>query len=892
MLLKKILISFFFFLFILTPPSLAFEPFIKSSNNPLQFSNNFQNWNELGKYQPSVLYENGIFKMWYASYNGRFKIVYTTSSDGINWMRQKLYDFTPGFDNHDPTILKTQNGYDLYFGRSENGGRSNFKLFRISSLDGINFNSNTLQEILSPSNYLEGNAVSSPNVIIKNGTYYLFYLCWGSQGFNVCLATSPDGNQWNRCPNNPIINSADGPHIFEKDGKFHLLFQEPPGVKQVESSNSLSCNMSWENKHTILLGGDPYDSVIIGPSLTEVNNKLYLYYSGLSSTGWTINLATSELPVQNNLPIILLPGLFGSWNKEAILHNQNVNAQNWKLNPIVNEYKGIIKTFSNLGYQQNQNFFIFSYDWRKSLNDISDDLNNFLSQSVYPANPKINLLGHSLGGLVSRIYGQKYGTQNIEKIITVGSPHQGTAQTYRAVEAGEFDKNDQTQWLTQKIILNIYKNKTKTDREILNNFVPIVKDLYPTFNFLVDQNNNGISIQDMQIKNNVLSNYNLSISDIFPFLQTIVGEKGNTLYGFKVKPRTTLDALLDIYPDGRPIENRYQTGDYVVLSSSAKADIDFKILNFDHGEIVYKKEAIKEILNSLNVPFQDSQIEEGGSTKIFPSIIFLILSPASMQVEFAGQNYDEQDGMIFIADAESGEYTLKIKGQQPGGKYTVLIGQNGTESDSWISLDGYINQDDPESQLDSYNVSFNSNSPLDYPVNQNDVKSLFDLLIKKLILLNQNNRFLDKAIKNLKEAKENYNSNDLKKLRENLRFSHKSIFQTLDYLTLEFTDDLLNAVVQLENLYGKSLVDSNPKPSAIKLGAELAFYKNTTWFWENFLLFKKQKKEDITEKANLLILAKEKLEKAENNLNQNNLNYAEVLLMSVKELLNSVKSSR
>ena len=209
----------------------AFEPFVKSTSNPLPFSNNFQNWNELAKYQPSVLYDQGVYKMWYASSTGsQFKIIYATSINGINWVRQNLLDVYPGFDNHDPAILKTLTGYTLFFVASTNNSSQNFKIYKIDSTDGINFSSTTRQLVLQPANSLESSAVSSPSVLFENGSYYLFYLCWGSQGFRICQATSADGSQWQRCQNNPITSEiSDGPNVFKKDGKtslaFHIIFQ-------------------------------------------------------------------------------------------------------------------------------------------------------------------------------------------------------------------------------------------------------------------------------------------------------------------------------------------------------------------------------------------------------------------------------------------------------------------------------------------------------------------------------------------------------------------------------------------------------------------------------------------------------------------------------------------
>lgn len=859
----------------------AFEPFINSPDNPLPFITNYPSWNESARYQPFVLFEDGIFKMWYASRSSnQFKIAYATSSDGIHWVGQRLLDVYPGFDNHDPAILKKQNGYTLFFVATTNAGSQNFKIYQIDSIDGINFDQNSRRLVLQPANNLESSAVSSPYAIFRNNTYFLFYLCWGSQ-FRICMATSTDGNVWERCPNKPVIfETSDGPSFFERDGKNYLFFQSPLGLRQAESQDNLSCNMIWSNFQT------PLGSPMIGPTVLENTNQLLLYYSGFSPSGLLIHLATSQLQPKQ-MPIIFMPGLFASWNKDAILHNQQVGIHAWRQNPVVKEYSGLKATLNNLGYQENEDFYMFFYDWRKKINDITDDFNLFLQEKVIPNHPnsKIDLVGHSLGGLTSRIYGQKFGTADIDKIITIGSPHKGVAQVYKAVEAGEFDRNDSFQWLAQKIILQLNKNKLEADRQTLNEKVPVLLDLFPTYNFLYDQSNNEISIQSMEVKNELFLNYDLTFPNLFPKLQTIAGEKGNTLSGYRIGPRTIIDLLLDHYPDGRPIGVKNEIGDYTVISKSAKADTDFTSLNLDHGEIVHKAQGIKSILDSLQIPYQDSQIIEGRGTKIFPSLIFLILSPANIQVEHAGEIYSEEDGIIMIEDAENGNYLLKVIGNE-NGVYKVIIGQIGDNTDVWTSINGEISQIPPTSQIDNYIINFDPQNPFDFPVNQNDVYSLFDLLVTKLDFINVNfqNQNLSRSIDSAEKAKQNFLDQDGDALRRNLIAVQRNIFHAISQI---FTNDeeLFEALVQLENLYDRSLEQFSPKPSNSFLLNELDRYQTRSSSQEQALYRQKQQGKDVIEETNLLLLAQEKLVKAEVALNLQNLDLAEILLKSVKELI-------
>jgi pimeloyl-ACP methyl ester carboxylesterase len=468
---------------------------------------------------------------------------------------------------------------------------------------------------------------------------------------------------------------------------------------------------------------------MIFPSVISENGALKLYYSGRDNSGiWRLSLACTgqaclmpspsptptpvptlqptNYPLQ---PIIIIPGFMASWNKEAILHNKTVNYSDWKLQKFVKEYNGLISTLKNIGYEEGINLFLFTYDWRQSIDKTTDDLNNFLQDKIWNDKPnqKINIVGHSFGGLVGRIFSQK-NTNKINKIISVSSPHNGAVQVYKPLEAGEIDRANTFLWLAEKIILVLNKSTIESDRVTFTNKFPAIKDLIPTFNFLKDLSGTEIPNNNLTLKNDFLISYNQNFSDIFPIFTAIYGEKNsNTLAGYVVEPQNILDQLLGNYPDGKPKESYGDLGDDLILSKSSNQDSDSQKFNYDHGEVVYKKEPIKEILNLLNITFNDNQIIEGEKTIISPSIIFLIKSPATMTVKFGDNSYPEDEGIIFIPNAQSGSYNLKVQGTDQG-KYEVIVGQIAENNDIWESINGEITNSSASSQIDDYNIIYNS----------------------------------------------------------------------------------------------------------------------------------------------------------------------------------------
>lgn len=81
---------------------------------------------------PSVIYENGIFKMWLTLQDTIFHIGYSESADGVHWSSPiVLLNGTLH-----PTVIKVNNEYYMYFNSIDNG---KLMLTRAKSADGVHF---------------------------------------------------------------------------------------------------------------------------------------------------------------------------------------------------------------------------------------------------------------------------------------------------------------------------------------------------------------------------------------------------------------------------------------------------------------------------------------------------------------------------------------------------------------------------------------------------------------------------------------------------------------------------------------------------------------------------------------------------------------------------------
>ena len=78
-----------------------------------------------------------------------------------------------------------------------------------------------------------------------------------------------------------------------------------------------------------------------------------------------------------------------------------------------------------------RDIYVFSYDWRKSNEKSAEELHDFIEKLDAD---KVDIVAHSMGGLVTSKYYVRYGSNRIDKIITCGTPYEGAAKLLDAVE--------------------------------------------------------------------------------------------------------------------------------------------------------------------------------------------------------------------------------------------------------------------------------------------------------------------------------------------------------------------------------------------------------------------------------------------------------------------------
>lgn len=68
----------------------------------------------------------------------------------------------------------------------------------------------------------------------------------------------------------------------------------------------------------------------------------------------------------------------------------------------------------------------FDYKSTKYSENVLDDLNELVSSITLSSSDEIIFIGHSMGGLIGRLFLNKYKPKQIKCLITLGTPHHGS----------------------------------------------------------------------------------------------------------------------------------------------------------------------------------------------------------------------------------------------------------------------------------------------------------------------------------------------------------------------------------------------------------------------------------------------------------------------------------
>ncbi|MBN1263356.1 MAG: alpha/beta fold hydrolase [Candidatus Pacebacteria bacterium] len=414
-------------------------------------------------------------------------------------------------------------------------------------------------------------------------------------------------------------------------------------------------------------------------------------------------------------PLIFLPGMTACWNKGLI---SGENGENWHLFSPARFffYHNLINAFYQAGLEKDQDWHLFCYDWRKPFSDNAAKLKEFVEAKTDPTE-KVDLVGHSMGGMISRVFAQA-NPDKTEKLITLGSPHQGAVHAYAAWEGGQIWEVKNLYKLFLETLLFTNKKPGEHPKDTIRRAFPSVADLLPTHDFLIDSKSGLFKdVADHIHQNQTLSQLNQTFSqDLKNKTSLFYGYGFPTLESIKVSSITTPHAnwahyALGLWEDGEPIHfcpgttceyndraKDYSSakiysnqGDETVLVKSATFNgvqaYDFAL---EHNDLVKEPEAIQQLFGLLDLSPNPtlSPLE-----KLKNALIFLIRSPAKILItdihgnqighqttgpEISNAFYDSEANFVLIPNPLDETYQIRITGTGQG-YYRLLLGRLDTD---------------------------------------------------------------------------------------------------------------------------------------------------------------------------------------------------------------------
>lgn len=487
----------------------------------------------------------------------------------------------------------------------------------------------------------------------------------------------------------PLVNGHY--HIANEEYQGILQFDRPTQGDPILHEGDVTPIYTREFRAEFIQGGDPDDTTqcnlwrnATGPRVVELD--------GFGST---------EPPEPDEPdPIVLIPGMVTSLNLKRIFTDEEGGA--WFFAPQAHEvYKALLERFNQQGFTENQNLFIAHYDWR---NPVSAAASNYLKPMIDYAKQvtgaeKVDIVTHSMGGLVARSYIQSENYEDdVDQLITMGTPHLGASDAYIAWEGGEFPER----WgLGIRLYLQSVENALRIRRAAplprplsFRAFFPSLKDLLPTEDFIT-RNNTPFPVGDQAEPNfflQALKNTASRLADRGVDVTTIAGNNLPTLNQiFLSGNRTSEDIARERWRDGHPDPDPPLTdtslGDQTVLLTSALfGNNTITKPNIAHDKL--PEAAQEEVLEALGLGSSGPHIAYDTPDSLVGTVVLSPITPSitlpngttficdsNKQTGSAECVVDETDPngpkFLVIANPANGQYQLTFTGTG-GGEYHAI----------------------------------------------------------------------------------------------------------------------------------------------------------------------------------------------------------------------------
>lgn len=365
----------------------------------------------------------------------------------------------------------------------------------------------------------------------------------------------------------------------------------------------------------------------------------------------------SPTPSPTQIPIskvILIPGFGASWNAEAFANcTFDNNPNKWSLAPYASDiYSPLIAAIKNSGWNLKE----FYYDWKDIIQNNSNILTNVISSET-GVDEKINLVGHSMGGLVAVDY-LLGNPAKVNKTLTAGSPFKGSSLTYPSWEGGDIWSDNFITKIATTLFVKHCRNilNTTTDMETVKIAFPSMGNMLPTYNYLKDNKTDQIINPIYAI--NTWANSGFTLPSGLN-VKTLSGNGYDTLSEISLKPANKREVGFNLWLDGKPASKIFsREGDGTVLGISSRLDgADNITMNQTHSGLVSSMEGMTEILKFLGT----FHVQLSPLNSELKSSLIIIGYPSNFVItDQKGNRRISNNGMVSFNNPKSGSYRLNL----------------------------------------------------------------------------------------------------------------------------------------------------------------------------------------------------------------------------------------
>jgi len=144
-------------------------------------------------------------------------------------------------------------------------------------------------------------------------------------------------------------------------------------------------------------------------------------------------------------------------------------------------FNGLFEFLNNNGFSENEDWFEYPYDWRLDIEDLVLELKEKIDEiKAERGVTNVDLVAHSMGGLVVKKYIKDYGGDSVEKFIDIGTPHNGAPKVFKILNYGDN--------LDASILFGLFGLNSSKIKEISQN-MPSVYQLLPSRSYFTDADN-------------------------------------------------------------------------------------------------------------------------------------------------------------------------------------------------------------------------------------------------------------------------------------------------------------------------------------------------------------------------------------------------------------------